>query len=333
MYQTQEFICRIGNISAAGCRAFPVLMVGEHTIPIAALQRQAHALGLPLSGTTCIAALIEDWQFNESTLIQLAQHISAAGWEGPKFPTEAIVMHPPVSPRQVFCTIGNYRSQLKEAFHDNSRGGTTRTETEIEIDADAFIEKRQQGEPYICTKLPSAVMGPMDTFVIPDHTSMADWEVELGVVISQSARNVTVADAMNYVAGFTVVNDITFRDRVFRAQPQGFGTDWLQAKDAPGCLPTGPFLIPAACVASPSDLRLTLLLNGETMQSESTNDMIFSIAEQIAYLSSRVQLLPGDLICTGSPAGFGAHYGRFIRPGDQIRAGIEGFGSQQTKCA
>lgn len=330
MRQAQEFICRLGNISVAGCPPFPVLMIGEQAIPVFALKQQAHRLGLPLSGASCLSALIEDWPLNEPTLIQLAKHLSTAGWPGPTLSAEALVMHAPVSPRQVFCTIGNYRSQLREVFHDNARSGTPRAETEAQ--ANVFIEKRQQGEPYICAKLPSAILGPMDTFVIPDHTTMADWEVELGVVIGQPARNVAVADAMNYVAGYTVVNDITLRDQIFRAEPQGFGTDWLQAKDAPGCLPAGPYLIPAACVENPSQLRLSLRLNGETMQSESTDDMIFNIAEQIAYLSSRVQLLPGDLICTGSPAGFGVHHGRFIRPGDQLHAEIDGFGTLRTTC-
>jgi 2-keto-4-pentenoate hydratase/2-oxohepta-3-ene-1,7-dioic acid hydratase in catechol pathway len=330
VHNTQQFACRIGNFSVAGCAPFPALMVGEHAIPVSALHRHAQALNLQLFGTHSIAALIEAWQFNQPTLIQLAKQIEQLGWTGPTLPPEAVVMHSPVSPRQVFCTIGNYRSQLTEAFHDKAPAGTPAAQTDAE--AKAFIEQRLKGEPYICAKLPSALTGPMSTFSIAPHTTMADWEVELGVVISKPARHVSVRDAMEYVAGFTVVNDITFRDRVFRADPPGFGTDWLQAKDAPGCLPTGPYLIPAACVAYPGQLHLSLRLNGETMQSESTSDMLFSVCEQIAYLSSRVQLLAGDLICTGSPAGFGAHYGRFISPGDELEASISGFGSQHITC-
>ncbi|EJM22920.1 2-keto-4-pentenoate hydratase/2-oxohepta-3-ene-1,7-dioic acid hydratase [Pseudomonas sp. GM21] len=330
MHNTQQFACRIGNFSVAGCAPFPALMIGEQAIPVSALHPHAQALNLPLSGTHSIAALIENWPFNQSTLVQLAKHIERIGWAGPTLLPGAAVMHPPVSPRQVFCTIGNYRSQLIEAFHDKAPAGTPSNETDSA--AKAFIEKRRQGEPYICSKLPSALLGPTSTFSIAPHTTMADWEVELGVVIAKPARHVTVREARDYVAGFTVVNDITFRDRVFRADPPGFGTDWLQAKDAPGCLPTGPYLIPADCVADLGQLHLSLRLNGETMQSESTSDMIFSVYEQIAYLSSKVQLWAGDLICTGSPAGFGAHYGCYIGSGDELQASIGGFGSQHITC-
>lgn len=333
MHDSRPLLYRLSNVSVAGCSPFPVLEIGENTVALTALRPTADALGLALSGTTCMALLLADWPINGPALEQLAQHITRHGWLGPSLSDTNAVMHAPVMPRQVFCTIGNYRSQLTEAFIDKARAENAEAPlTVLTADVNQLIEQRLQGQPYICSKLPSTLIGPYDDFQMPEHSNMVDWEVELGVVIAKQAHNVAAEDAMTYVAGFTVVNDITLRDQVFRAEPSGFGTDWLQSKDAHGCLPTGPYFIPAACITNPLALNLTLKLNGETMQAGSTADMIFPIAEQIAYLSTRVRLLPGDLICTGSPAGFGAHHGRFIRAGDTLVASIEGFGSQRINC-
>src|SRR5690606_23127321 len=115
-------------------------------------------------------------------------------------------------------------------------------------------------------------------------------------------------DALEYIAGYTVANDITVRELVLRADPAGMGTDWLQCKSAPGFLPLGPLFLPADAVGSVAELQLHLTLNGQVMQSERAGDMIFDVARQIEYISRHAVLLPGDVICTGSPAGFGSHY-------------------------
>lgn len=115
---------------------------------------------------------------------------------------------------------------------------------------------------------------------------------------------------------------------MFRAEPKGLGTDFLQAKGRPGWLPVGPWLVPA--VPDASALRLTLSLNGRVMQDGNTSDMLFGIAEQIAYLSHHVRLEPGDPVCTGSPAGFGTHHRRFLQPGDVVEAEVCGLGRQRV---
>ncbi|HEY8509347.1 MAG TPA: fumarylacetoacetate hydrolase family protein, partial [Steroidobacteraceae bacterium] len=138
--------------------------------------------------------------------------------------------------------------------------------------------------------------------------------------------------AMEFVAGYMLVNDITVRELVARPDLPRLGSDWLQSKNSPGFLPTGPFLVPAEFVPDPYAIRLQLRLNGELMQDELTSDMIFDIATQIEYISRHAQLLPGDLICTGTPAGCGTRYQRFLQPGDVLECSAEGLGTQRTVC-
>ena len=122
--------------------------------------------------------------------------------------------------------------------------------------------------------------------------------LELGVVIGRAGCRVSRADAWAHVAGYVIVNDLTTRDRVFRPDLPGIGTDWLAGKNAPTFLPTGPWLVPAMFVTDPMNLRITLRLNDETMQDESTADMIFDIPRLIEHVSSICPLRPGDLILT-----------------------------------
>lgn len=110
------------------------------------------------------------------------------------------------------------------------------------------------------------------------------------------------------------------------------GTGWLAGKGAPGFLPTGPYIVPRDEVADPHALQVTLRVNGEVMQDGSTTDMVFGIPRQIEYISSRMQLMPGDVICTGSPAGNGAHHNRYLRDGDLVEGEITGLGRQSLRC-
>jgi 2-keto-4-pentenoate hydratase/2-oxohepta-3-ene-1,7-dioic acid hydratase in catechol pathway len=184
--------------------------------------------------------------------------------------------------------------------------------------------------------LASAICGPDDNVVLPDIGTQHDWELELGVVIGREAYRVSTEDALSHVAGYVIANDLTTRDRVFRPDMPGLGTDWLAGKNAPTFLPLGPWLVPAAFVPDPASLRVTLKLNGETMQDETTAGMIFGVPELIAHVSAITPLRPGDLLLTGSPAGNGAHYGRYLQPGDVMEATITGgsvdLGTQRNRC-
>jgi 2-keto-4-pentenoate hydratase/2-oxohepta-3-ene-1,7-dioic acid hydratase in catechol pathway len=228
--------------------------------------------------------------------------------------------HAPFVPRQIFCTIANYRSHILEVITD--AGGSVEN----------LFEDRLRGSPYACFKLPSTVIGPTDPLQIPRHVQRLDWELELGVVMGKHARRVSREEAMTYVAGYVMTNDITARDQVRRTDVPNMGTDWLQSKNAPGFLPLGPYFVPAAFIPDPYHLRLNLSLNDRHMQDGVVSDMLFDIATQIEYISQHAQLLPGDVICTGTPAGCGMHYKRFLQPGDVMHASIPGLGTQHTAC-
>ena len=146
------------------------------------------------------------------------------------------------------------------------------------------------------------------------------------------ARHVKAEDALSYVAGYSIVNDVSARDLIARTDYKMLGTDWLRSKSPPSFMPFGPVLVPACFVNDPQSLRITLMLNGQTMQNESTADMLFSVARQIEYITRHVQLWPGDLIATGSPAGNGTHYYRYLRHGDVVDSTIEGLGAQRNRC-
>jgi 2-keto-4-pentenoate hydratase/2-oxohepta-3-ene-1,7-dioic acid hydratase in catechol pathway len=178
----------------------------------------------------------------------------------------------------------------------------------------------------------SALCGAYDDVVLPAGTTKNDFELELAAVIGRPARRVPRADALSHVVGYTIVNDITTREWVWRRDLPELGTDWFKSKNSPTFLPTGPFVVPAEFVGDPMDLQVTLRLNGEVMQNESTKDMIFDVAQIVSYCSQIATLLPGDLVLTGSPAGNGMHWGRLLRPGDVMESEITGLGRQRNGC-
>jgi 2-keto-4-pentenoate hydratase/2-oxohepta-3-ene-1,7-dioic acid hydratase in catechol pathway len=166
---------------------------------------------------------------------------------------------------------------------------------------------------------------------LPADVRKPDWELELAVVMGRRARRVSRTDALSYVAGFAIANDVTARERVYRPDIPDLATDFLAGKSPPTFLPFGPWITPREFVEH-ANLDITLKLNGELMQSGNTEDMLFDIPRQIEYLSSRVELWPGDLICTGSPAGNGMHHQRFLQPGDEIEGSISGLGVMRNRC-
>jgi len=168
--------------------------------------------------------------------------------------------------------------------------------------------------------------------VIPSWCEKPDWELELAAVIGRPAFRVSREHALEHVAAYTIANDITAREAVFRKDVGEMGADWLRAKNAPTFTPLGPYLVPAAFVGDPGDLQVTLRLNGQVMQDESTKDMIFDVARIVSAVSQTVPLLPGDLVLTGSPAGNGLHHGRLLRPGDVMEGTITGLGVQRNRC-
>lgn len=181
-------------------------------------------------------------------------------------------------------------------------------------------------EPIIFSKAASALSGPFDPVIIPKNSVKTDWEVELGVVIGKHAEHVSVKDALSYVAGYCVINDMS--EREFQIE---MGGQWIKGKSAPTFGPTGPFLVTADDVPNPQDLALKLSLNGEVQQNSSTSDMIFGVAEIISYMSRFMVLVPGDIIATGTPegVGMGQKPQRFLRDGDVMELEIQCLGAQE----
>jgi 2,4-diketo-3-deoxy-L-fuconate hydrolase len=243
----------------------------------------------------------------------------------------------PVQPRQIVQAGANYRTHVIDLAvkHAEIRPGMTPEQVRAEVAA-TMDRRAAEGEPYLFAGLPSALAGPYDQVVLPGYSHQHDWELELAAVIGRDTFRVGRDRARDHVAGYTIVNDLTTRDLVFRRDMPELGTDWLRAKNAPGFLPTGPYLVPAAFVGDPSQLRITLRLNGEVMQDESCKDMLFDVAALVAAASATVRLLPGDLVLTGSPAGNGLARGRLLRPGDVMEGSITGpgidLGIQRIRC-
>jgi 2-keto-4-pentenoate hydratase/2-oxohepta-3-ene-1,7-dioic acid hydratase in catechol pathway len=238
----------------------------------------------------------------------------------------------PLEPRQVVQAGANYRTHVIDLAVQHTELTAGRTEEQVRAETAAMMDERARtGIPYFFPGLFSAITGPYDDVVLPGYSATHDWELELTVVIGRTARAVSREQALDHVAGYTIANDLTTRDLVFRRDMKEMGTDWFRAKNAPGFTPLGPWVVPAEFVGDPGDLRVTLSLNGDVMQDESTKDMIFDVASLVAHASQYATLLPGDVLLTGSPAGNGMHHGRLLRDGDVMEGAITHLGSQRTR--
>lgn len=177
--------------------------------------------------------------------------------------------------------------------------------------------------PVLFTKAPTTVIGPYDTFEIdPAVSSEIDWEAELGVIIGKCGKNISEADALSYVFGYTVINDITARDL------QARHVQFFKGKSLDGSCPMGPWIVTADEISDPQKLAIRLRVNGEIKQNSNTSEMIFPIKTIIATLSKGMTLEPGDIIATGTPSGvgFSRKPPEFLKPGDLMETEIEGLG-------
>ena len=183
-------------------------------------------------------------------------------------------------------------------------------------------------EPLIFMKATSAIQGPNDPIVIPRGAEKLDWEIELGIVIGTAAKYVSEADALDYVAGFVLANDVS--ERSYQKDRAG---QWTKGKSCDSFGPLGPWLVTRDEVADPQNLSMKLSVNGEVMQDGSTATMVFGVAKLVSYLSQFMTLHPGDVISTGTPPGvaMGMENPRFLRPGDVVELEIEGLGQQRAE--
>ncbi len=181
-------------------------------------------------------------------------------------------------------------------------------------------------EPIIFFKSTTSIVGPNDAIIIPKNSVKTDWEVELAVVIAKKASYVDENDAMNYVAGYCLHNDVS--EREFQLERGG---TWDKGKGCDSFAPLGPWLVTKEEIKDPHNLRLWLSLNGKTVQDSNTDDLIFNIPFLISYISQFMTLLPGDIISTGTPAGVGLGMNPpcYLKPGDIVELGIDGLGTSK----
>ena len=181
-------------------------------------------------------------------------------------------------------------------------------------------------EPVLFMKATSAVCGAYDEVIIPRASNKTDWEVELGVVVGQEARYVSEADALEHVAGYCVINDLS--DRAFQLEGSG---QWVKGKSADTFGPIGPWLVTRDEISDPQNLSMWLEVDGKRYQDGSTKTMVFSVAFLVSYISQFMSLQPGDIISTGTPPGVGLGQKPpvYLRPGQRMKLGIEGLGEQE----
>jgi ureidoglycolate lyase len=184
-------------------------------------------------------------------------------------------------------------------------------------------------EPILFQKATSAIVGPNDDVIIPKNAIKPDWEVELGIIIGREARYVSEAEAMNHVAGYCVVNDLS--ERHFQTERGG---QWTKGKSADTFGPIGPWLVTADEVPDPQNLKMWLEVDGHRYQDGSTKTMIFGVRHLVHYISQFMSLQPGDVISTGTPPGVGMGIKPnpiWLKPGQTMRLGVEGLGEQQQR--
>ena len=265
-----------------------------------------------------VLGVLGDWGKAHRLLAGAAKRIAAGKSRARGVPLKRVkLLSPVLYPGTVFCAGANYTDHMQEMARVQNLP-PERDPHELGLKPWHFIKTSR-----------ASVVGPGAAVKLPPYTQMVDWEIELVAVIGRTARNVPLQNALGCVAGYTIANDLSARD-VFRrphvSDASPFKLDWLAQKCFDGACPLGPWIVPASDVADLQRLAMKLWVNGELMQDSNTGKMIFTAAEQIAHLSSRVTLQPGDLVLTGTPAGVGMGRQRFLKSGDALKLRIEGIG-------
>lgn len=332
---------QLATCSAAGCAPFPAMLVRDRVYALTAVSNYLGEGSDTIKGSgRSMLDVLDHWPENLPRLQEAATALANGPAEKlSRLATapETVRFHAPIpQPRQIFCSGANYRRHVVQIIMAQATDATRNMSAqERQSYGEKLMEERaRNGTPFFFLKAQSTVTGPLDPIILPKDVEQPDWELELAVVMGRRAHRVTRQQALEYVAGYTIANDITNRDKLTRKADdlRELGMDWVASKCSATYLPMGPYLAPASEVGDPQSLQITLKLNGEVKQNDNTSDMIFGVARLIEDLSHKVTLLPGDVICTGSPSGNGVHYGRFLRSGDIVESTITGLGTQRNRC-
>ena len=312
----------LGTLSSEGVAPFPAVVRNGLALPLATL--------LPGSPGD-LGAVFADWERFGPQIDAAMASAPTQGWS----PESEFAVHLPFMPGQLLGAGANYRRHVIDIIVAKGTGGAEHlSPEERRVWGTEFMDRRAAtGLPFIWVGLNGAIAGSHDILILPKDVSQPDWELELAVVIGKAARRVALADALDHVAGYTIANDVTARELVDRPDIPQMGMDWMRCKNAPGFNILGPYITPTRFVEDPQRLHIKLSLNGQVMQDEGTDDMIFGVARLIEFASTHTQLNPGDIIMTGSPSGNGIHHGRLLQDGDVMTGEILGLvGRQVTPC-
>jgi 2-keto-4-pentenoate hydratase/2-oxohepta-3-ene-1,7-dioic acid hydratase in catechol pathway len=290
------------------------LVVGDEVFDAAKLTGKA--------AYATVIGILADWKSAEAALKKAAA--SAAKGRAKRQPLgKAKLLAPLRSPSAIYCAGANYSDHAAEMA---AREGNPPPPDPHTLGHKAWH----------FLKAPGAITDPGATVKISSYAKNVDWEIELAAVIGRTAKDVSQDKALSYVAGYTIANDLSARDRGRRAgvpDASPFKWDWTKHKTFQGSCPLGPWLVPASDIGDPQKLGLKLWVNGVLKQNSNTSDMIFNLAEQIEQLSAGMTLHPGDLILTGTPAGVGAGRGEFLKAGDVVKLWVEKIGEFSNRMA
>jgi 2-keto-4-pentenoate hydratase/2-oxohepta-3-ene-1,7-dioic acid hydratase in catechol pathway len=288
------------------------LVIGEEVFDAAKLT------GKPAYAT--VIGILEDWKAAAPALKQAAARAAKSRIKRQPL-NRAKLLAPVRFPSAIYCAGANYADHAAEMAAREGRPPP--------------VDPHTQGlKAWHFLKAPHAIADPGAAVKISGYAARMDWEVELAAVIGRVAKNVPLAKALSFVAGYTVANDLSARDRGRRANVSDaspFKWDWTKHKSFDGSCPLGPWIVPASDIRDPQKLGLKLWVNGVIKQDSNTSGMIFTLAEQIAELSAGMTLHPGDIILTGTPAGVGAGRGEFLKPGDVVKLWVEDVGEIENR--
>ncbi|HEY2137058.1 MAG TPA: fumarylacetoacetate hydrolase family protein [Xanthobacteraceae bacterium] len=288
------------------------MVANERVYDIAAL------LGRPAYAT--MLGILADWPAADALLHGAAGKPDPA--KGQPL-AQAKLLAPIPHPGAIYCAGANYTDHALEMSKLHNRP--------IEPDP------HTQGlKPWHFIKISHAVAADGATIDISSASKTMDWEVELAAVIGRPAKNVSIDNALDYVAGYTIANDLSARDMGRRpniSDTSPFKSDWVAHKNFDGSCPMGPWIVPAQDIGDPHNLGLKLWVSDVIKQDSNSGQMIFNINEQISHLSSRITLHPGDVILTGTPAGVGAARKEFLNAGDTVKLWIEKIGTLTNTMA
>jgi len=280
-----------------------LVMYGEpYQERLGVILRDAFIYGLEIAELESPASIEEVLEFD--LLQQIEELTYEPAPESALIPLDSVRLGPPLAGMGKIIAVGlNYRDHAEE------------------------MGNALPSSPLLFCKAQTSIAGPTDPLMLPPDSwsREVDYEIELGVVIGRLCSEVSVEDALAYVAGYTIVNDVTARD-VQRAESQ-----WFRAKSYDGFCPVGPYLVTADEIADVGNLQLITRVNGEVRQRGTTQNLIFSVPELVSFASRSMTLLPGDIIATGTPAGIGAGMRppTYLRPGDVVELSIDGLGQHR----